>query len=270
MVRVRDNLNGRVFGRLLVISQVDDHIKPSGRHESQWLCECSCEEHNRVVVMGSNLKSGHTQSCGCLQRESVISKNKDRHGNTYKLNLLDEYGSYGIGYCSNTKTPFYFDMDDYDKIKDFCWHENVNSKSNLHTLTCLHPITKKPITMHQLLGYKWHDHIDKNELNNRKHNLRPCTFSQNSMNRSLQSNNTSGITGVSWDKDRCKWRAYIKLDGKYKTIGRFDIKEDAVKARLIAEIKYFGEFAPQQHLYEQYGIKTTQNDYIIRRESNGE
>ena len=34
----------------------------------------------------------------------------------------------------------------------------------------------------------------------------------------------------------------------------FDNKDDAIKARLIAEKKYFGDFAPQKHLYEKYNI----------------
>ena len=32
------------------------------------------------------------------------------------------------------------------------------------------------------------------------------------------------------------------------------VKEDAIKARLMAEKKYFGYFAPQRHLFEEYGV----------------
>ena len=39
--------------------------------------------------------------------------------NIYELNLHDENGLYGVGYCSNTNRKFYFDMDDYNKIKDY-------------------------------------------------------------------------------------------------------------------------------------------------------
>ena len=39
-----------------------------------------------------------------------------------------------------------------------------------------------------------------------------------------------------------------------KKLGRFSDKEDAIKARLQAEAKYFKEFAPQRHLFKQYGI----------------
>lgn len=41
-----------------------------------------------------------------------------------------------------------------------------------------------------------------------------------------------------------------------KKVGRLTVikKDDAIKARLNVEVKYFGEFAPQKHLYKQYGI----------------
>ena len=48
---------------------------------------------------------------------------------------------------------------------------------------------------------------------------------------------------------------------------KFDKIEDAIKARLEAEKKYFGEFAPQRHLFEQYGI-TQQNDSITEEEDD--
>lgn len=45
------------------------------------------------------------------------------------------------------------------------------------------------------------------------------------------------------------------MNNKTKYLGSFKNKEGAIKARLEAEAKYFGEFAPQKHLFEQYGIK---------------
>lgn len=62
------------------------------------------------------------------------------------------------------------------------------------------------------------------------------------MNRPLRSHNTSGITGVSLHKQTNKWRAYIEYDQKYIHLGLFDTKEEAIKARKLAEIKYFGEY----------------------------
>ena len=113
--------------------------------------------------------------------------------------------------------------------------------------------------MHTFLGYAHYDHIDRNELNNRKYNLRKCTKKDNNRNRSLPSNNTSGAMGVNWERRRNKWRSRIVVDEKEIYLGTFQNKEDAIKARLKAEAKYYGEFAPQRYLFEQYGI-TQQND----------
>lgn len=87
------------------------------------------------------------------------------------------------------------------------------------------------------------DHINHNPYDNRKDNLRIVTSTQNSYNRRIQSNNTSGVTGVYYANDRNKWRAYIKSDKKQIYLGQFDNKEDAIKARKEAEEKYFGEYS---------------------------
>ena len=88
------------------------------------------------------------------------------------------------------------------------------------------------------------DHIDNNRSNNALTNLRWCNHSQNNMHRTKQSNNKSGIIGVSWDKKYKKWTARIKVDGSYKFLGYFIEKNEAVKARKEAEERYFKEFSP--------------------------
>ena len=60
---------------------------------------------------------------------------------------------------------------------------------------------------------------------------------------------------VYFNKQRKKWNVRISINKKPVSLGRFDNKEDAIKARLKAEMKYYGEFAPQADLFEQYGIK---------------
>ena len=55
--------------------------------------------------------------------------------------------------------------------------------------------------------------------------------------------------------------ARIKINGKLIRIGFYASKDEAIIARLQAEVKYFKEFAPQRNLFKQYGIKDTiQND----------
>ena len=106
------------------------------------------------------------------------------------------------------------------------------------------------------VDYDMCDHINRNPLDNRKENLRPVTPTQNAQNNSLRYNSRSGIIGVNWHKRDEVWESHIGVNNKVLYLGRFNDKNDAILARLNAEIKYFGvEFAPQKHLFEQYGIK---------------
>ena len=52
-------------------------------------------------------------------------------------------------------------------------------------------------------------------------------------------NNTSGVKGVSWNKEKKSWDAYINVHGKRIRLGRYGKFEDAVKARKRAEEEYF-------------------------------
>lgn len=256
MVKVREDLTNKIFGRLTVIKQVDDYVTPSGQKKAQWLCECSCIDRNQIIVVGSHLKNGNTQSCGCIQKEKAAQTWKEIF---HKTNKYDLSGEYGIGWTTNTNQEFYFDLDRFNEIKDFCWVEHILT-NGLHRLEAYNPNTKKPILMHTLLGYHLYDHIDRNELNNRSCNLRPATQQQNCCNRSIQSNNSSGIIGVNFNQKQNMWHARIGICGKRIHLGFFHNKNDAIKTRLQAEIKYFGEFAPQQHLFLQYGINLEKGD----------
>ena len=146
------------------------------------------------------------------------------------------------------------DNDDFDRIKERHWTYNGRYWSTYIKIDD----KGKRVTMHTFImqpkdGYVI-DHADRNRSNNRKYNLRQATVSQNSMNSTLRKNN-SGITGVMLDKRRNKWRAVIKLNQKSIRLGDYADKDDAIKARLLAEANYFGDFAPQRHLFKQYGIE---------------
>lgn len=60
------DLVGRKYGRLTVKEIAESHGK------ARWLCECDCG--NTVIVVGSNLKSGNTVSCGCYRLLHGLSK----------------------------------------------------------------------------------------------------------------------------------------------------------------------------------------------------
>lgn len=71
------------------------------------------------------------------------------------------------------------------------------------------------------------DHINRNKTDNMISNLRLATKSQNAQNTTICSINKSGYKGVSWCKRENKWRACIKLNGKYKSLGYHLTKEQA-------------------------------------------
>jgi len=87
------------------------------------------------------------------------------------------------------------------------------------------------------------DHKDTIKNHNWISNLRPSTRSQNMSNIGLPKHNSSGIKGVCWDKTNEKWLASIQVDKKFKNLGRFKDKGEAIKVRRKAEIQYFGEYA---------------------------
>jgi len=82
------------------------------------------------------------------------------------------------------------------------------------------------------------DHIDGDGTNNRMSNLRNVTESENTRNRPLQLNNSSGHSGVYLCKPSGKWYAIIGVKGKKVSLGHFDLIDDAIKARKEAEKKY--------------------------------
>ena len=81
-------------------------------------------------------------------------------------------------------------------------------------------------------------HINHIRDDNRLSNLRFVTKSDNNRNKSRSSNNTSGVTGVRYRKDKRKYVAQIKVDGLIIQLGSFVTLEEAAKVRKAAEIKY--------------------------------
>lgn len=62
------------------------------------------------------------------------------------------------------------------------------------------------------------DHYDGNPLNNSISNLRPCTGFVNSRNTKKRSDNKTGISGISWDNNKCRWIIQIGVLEKQKRV----------------------------------------------------
>lgn len=86
------------------------------------------------------------------------------------------------------------------------------------------------------------DHRNGDGLDNRRHNLRLCSKSEN-MQNSRKRPGTSQFKGVSWDSGRKKWAAFITANGKSMNLGRFKSEEDAAIAYDVAAQLFHGEFA---------------------------
>lgn len=115
------DLTGQRFGRL-----VANHRSANDRKHSTWYCKCDCG--NEKIVRTSDLRSGHTQSCGCLHKEIVSATleqkvNATTHGKTktriYRIwagmksrcynterKCFPNYGGRGITVCEEWKEDF--------------------------------------------------------------------------------------------------------------------------------------------------------------------
>lgn len=235
MVKVKDNLVGKKFGKLEVIEQVEDYVSPKGVHSACWKCKCDCGAE--TFALSTSLKRGDKKSCGCLGNGVRFYKGKfAKQYNNYIIN--DKY----VIFYTKKNEPFLADIDDFGKVHQYCWYKNENG----YFVTTIKG--KKKFLHRFIMGFpkgKKVDHIhgEKSKHDNRKGNLRIVTSSQNSINKKRLSSNKSGVTGVHWDKATGKWMARLKFQNKEIRLGSFKVFEDAVKARKDAEKIYYKEYA---------------------------
>lgn len=211
-------------------------------------------------ICGSDLRVKHNKTTNMYLCEKhckqIYAYGKITNSSSYNQNDKNEirtYEDYAILVLKNKYGEIVgesiVDIDDVDIISQYKWslgnHGYVTSGAG-----------KNQILLHRLLSHApddvYVDHINRNKLDNRKSNYRFCTNQENNRNKGLYSHNTSGITGVTWNKERNKWQAQIVVNNQNINLGRFLSFGDAVKARLRAEEKYFKDFTPQNRsgLYE--------------------
>lgn len=244
-----ENLIGQRFGRLVVIKRgqdyTDEWVNKNGKtyksNRRTWDCLCDCG-NIKYNTQEKGLKCGKVKSCGCLKKETSITNGFKAK----KYNKYDLTGEYGVGYSSNGK-EFYFDLEDYDKIKDYCWIVKNNYYVESHL-----PYSNACILLHRLVMNEENegiiiDHINHKTNDNRKENLRKVDHLKNMQNRKTPTNNTSGYKGVF--KNGNGWRAELTLDG-YIYGKTFKDKNDAIIYRDELENKYYGEYSYKNSVKE--------------------
>jgi len=186
----------------------------------------------------------------CQMREYGKILNKTR----MELNDYILYDTYAeiILYDKNNeeKSRAIIDIEDVDKCKYYRWGCNGGK----YSITI---VDKKVLQLQNfILDYEGKiDHRNRNPLDNRKENLRYATHQENNRNVTKAKNKSSDYIGITYDKEKDKWRARINIgNNNVIHLGYYENIDDAIIERLKAEKKYFKEFAPQQHLYEEYGI----------------
>jgi hypothetical protein len=219
MIKVRKDLTGMLFGRLVVLQQAEDHVKPNRKKAAKWLCRCSCGSAV-FGVLQDRLIAGSTLSCGCLQKERTIEANK-RHGGRetkeYEIwssmikrcfnknsKSYDNYGGRGITVCDGWVSSFE------------AFYEDMGP--------CLHGMTL--------------DRINVNS-NYCKENCRWATASEQGYNKRRYVSNRSGRTGVRCLGVSGRWLASITKDNKKFHLGTFPSFEEAVTAREKAELELY-------------------------------
>ena len=122
---VKLNLTGHIFGRLTAQRYVGKQKK-----HSLWECSCSCGVNTTVTV--SRLRSGHTKSCGCLQRDfmvdrnkTMIKKNKKPEGISAMNTVLKQYRYHARmrGHCWNLTED-----QGHDLLKGSCYYCGTDPK----------------------------------------------------------------------------------------------------------------------------------------------
>lgn len=137
---------------------------------------------------------------------------------------------------------------DFEWLSQWKWHAHCGPSGKWYALRWDGPKGRRVLRrMHReiaaICGMREVDHKDLDGLNNQRHNLRPCSHSQNAANRAAYKINTSGFKGVFWHPKNRTWFAQIRVNKRAKYLGCFEDKVQAAKAYDNAALKYFGNFA---------------------------
>ena len=172
--------------------------------------------------------------------------------NQSKIKKKNKYiikGRYVFMKMTNSNDITVFNIENLNEFIKYPWHIHYNY---VYTTIGNDRVSMASMVIGKTSNGLVIDHIKNfgnipKSLNNTKENLRITTQQKNLMNRNKQRRKCSSkYVGVSYKASRNKWEATIGINGKNKFLGQYKTEEEAYQARLEAEKKYFGEYAPQE------------------------
>lgn len=231
---IKDDLYNKTFGILKVVGRSKEKIN------NKYIYKCQCECGNIAYVNRGNLKSGNSKSCGCISRNKTIQRNKSNR----RKNNYTKCDNYMIGYTLNKNTEFYFDLEDFDKVKEWSWTED--DKGYIMSRNKQNKIFMHRLIMNVTDKETFIDHINYNTKDNRKENLRITTLQYNNIHKNMYNKNGNRI-GV-YDNRHNKWCCSIRVNGKGIHLGTYETYEMALRIRQLTEIMLYGEYACQDSI----------------------
>jgi hypothetical protein len=146
----------------------------------------------------------------------------------------------------------------YSSVNIFLKSENRYRHFYIHKLVAEHFVDNPDVTKYQYV-----DHIDGNRQNNHSSNLRWVTNQQNQLNKKMQTNNTSGITGVRFriQHGKPQWIANWQNSINELVIKIFATKEEAIDYR---------QQMVQQHYDMEFYSENKKNEISRHQRTNRE
>lgn len=211
MIVLDEMMIGNEFGWLTVIELADSKY---GR--KRYRCKCRCGKE--VIKIGTYLRKGNTTSCGCARSKNFLGVNSRRYkdltgmsfGKLTVIRVVNFEGGHARFLC-----------------KCECGNMKVISSPSLQsgqTKSCGCLQFSLDGSVGPLL-----EHLEKS-----------LSVEKNTSVYGLiqKGRSNSGVKGVSFERKRGKWKAYLTFKGK-KYQKRFDTKEEAIRYREELEKELF-------------------------------